>query len=393
MTSMFDFEEIIDRRRTHSVKWDAMPAPEGVEDAIPMWVADMDFKAPPTVVDALRAALDHGVFGYYGDDRSMKQAMIDWMTVRHGWEPDPDWILHAHGLVSAVGLAIQALTEPDDAIVLFTPVYHAFGRIIRANGRPIVESELKLVQGRYEMDLERLARDLPPNARMAIVCSPHNPGGRVWSEGEIRALAAFCIERDLLLVSDEVHHDLVYPGSTHHVAHKAAPECSDRLIMLTAPSKTFNLAGGMTGQVTIPNPDLRKRVAGHIAASGVGSRNLFGMLTAEAAYKGGAPWLEALIPYLQANRDRLQRAVAANLPGVRFMDLPSTYLAWMDFSGVGLTPEQARRKVETEAGVIVNQGPTFGTGGEGWMRLNFACPRATLDRAIERLSAAFSRRT
>ncbi|MEM0988522.1 MAG: MalY/PatB family protein [Pseudomonadota bacterium] len=386
---MFDFDTVIDRRHTHSSKWDAMPAPDGVEDAIPMWVADMDFKAAPVITDALAKLGSHGIFGYYGDDRSMREAVINWMTERHGWTPDPDWITHTHGLVSAVGLAIQAFTQPTDAIVVFSPVYHAFGRVIRANGRPIHEAELKLVQGRYEMDLDALAEELPSNARMVIFCSPHNPGGRVWSSEEIKSLAEFCVSRDLLLISDEVHHDLVFDGARHHVTMKAAPVISDNLITLTAPSKTFNIAGALTGQVTISNPKLRQKFQAAIGAAGVGSRNAFGMAAAEAAYRGGAPWLDALLPYLQANRDRLQQAVADHLPGARFMELPSTYLAWLDFRETGLTAEEARYKVENEARVVVNKGPTFGKGGDGWLRLNFACPRATLDAAIARLAQAF----
>ncbi|MEM7743492.1 MAG: MalY/PatB family protein [Pseudomonadota bacterium] len=387
---MFDFDEVIDRRGTHSSKWDAMPAPEGVEDGIPMWVADMDFKAAPPIADAVRDLAAHGIFGYYADDSSMKAAVINWMATRHGWTPEPEWILHTHGLVSAVGLAIQAMTEPDEAVVLFSPVYHAFGRVIRANGRPLHECELTNVQGRYEMDLERLEKELPDNARMVVFCSPHNPGGRVWSEAEITALAEFCVRRDLILVSDEVHHDLVYPGAIHHMTQKVAPQAADRLVTLTAPSKTFNIAGALTGQATIPNPDLRAKFQARIAASGVGSRNAFGMAAAEAAYSSCAGWLDALLPYLQANRDHLQAAVADQMPGVRFMELPSTYLAWLDFRETGLTAEQARHKVENEARIIVNKGPAFGQGGEGWLRLNFACPRPTLDRAIDRLATVFA---
>ena len=388
---MFDFDEVIDRRGTHSNKWDSLEQLFGITDpdAIAMWVADMDFRAPPAVNEAIRALCDHGVHGYFGDYSDMKTAVVNWMATRHDWEVDPDWVGATHGLVSAIGLSLQALTEPGDGVVVFSPVYHAFGRVVRANGRELIESELRNVQGRYEMDLEALGQDLPTNARVVLFCSPHNPGGRVWTPEELRALAAFCAERDLILICDEVHHDLVYPEATHHVLANLAPEIHDRLITLTAPSKTFNIAGALTGNTIIRNPDFRKRIDQAAGAAGVGSKNRFGMTAATAAYQGGAPWLDALIPYLQDNRDRLAGAVAENLPGVRAMHLQSTYLAWLDFTALGLTPQDLLKKVHQDASIAVNAGPSFGKGGDGWLRFNFACPRATLDRAIDRLTDVF----
>jgi len=225
LARQFDFDEVIDRRGTHSAKWDLMGARFGLtgDDLIPMWVADMDFRAPPAVNDAVRALCDHGVHGYFGDDAAMKDAVIGWLTRRHGWTPEPDWITTSHGLVSAIGLLIQALTEPGDGIIVFSPVYHIFGVTVRANGRRLIESPLVEVRGRYEMDLDGLAGTIGPDAKMVLLCSPHNPGGRVWSEAELRALATFCAERDLILVADEIHHDLVYSGAAHMVTARAAP--------------------------------------------------------------------------------------------------------------------------------------------------------------------------
>lgn len=389
---MFDFDEVIDRRGTHSSKWDGMAGRFGnlAPDTIPMWVADMDFRAPAPVTEALSRMIEHGVLGYYGDDSSARAALVQWMTTRHGWTPEPGWITWAHGLVAGIGYSIQAFTEPGDSVVVFSPVYHMFGNTVKAAGRTLIESELRQVQGRYEMDLDALARDLPANARMVLFCSPHNPGGRVWTEAEIRALAAFCAERDLVLVSDEIHHDLVYTGASHHVTAKAAPDVTNRLVTLAAPTKTFNIAGCLTGAVIIENAKMRVAFQAAKAACGSGASNHFGLIGLEAAYKGGAPWLDALLPYLQANRDHFAGVVAAEIPGVRAMALEATYLAWLDFSGLGLEVDEVNRRVFENARIAVNKGPSFGLGGEHWLRFNFACPRATLDRALERLVAAFA---
>lgn len=388
----FDFDEIIARRGTHASKIDGLAARYGVTDpdVIAMTVADMDFRSPPAVNEAVRAAAEHGVHGYFGGDEAMKEAVIAWMASRHGWSPEPGWIGTSQGLVSAIGLCIQAFTEPDDGIVVFSPVYHMFGNIVRANGRALIESELKVVQGRHEMDLERLAAELPPNARMVLLCSPHNPGGRVWTEAELKELARFCIERDLLLVSDEIHHDLVFAGARHHVMAKVAPEVSDRLVTLVAPSKTFNIAGGQVGFTIISNPELRDRLGRVSAAAGLGSPNRLGALMATAAYAHGAEWLEALLPYLAENRDRLNGALAERIPGVRPMPLESTYLAWVDFSALGLSGDELFRRSVEIAKVAPHKGGIFGKGGDGWMRFNFALPRPVLNRAIEGLVEAFA---
>ncbi|HEU0223713.1 MAG TPA: MalY/PatB family protein [Paracoccaceae bacterium] len=388
----FDFDEVIDRRGTHSSKWDMMQAIYGLDpaEAIPMWVADMCFRAPHAVNEALAAAAAHGVHGYYGDDRSYREAIISWMARRHGWQVEPDWIATVHGLVTGTALCLQAFSAPGDAVVLFTPVYHAFHRIIRANDRAILQCPLDQVEGRYRMNLERLAGQLTGHERIVVFCSPHNPGGRVWEVGEIRALAEFCAAHDLVLVSDEVHHDLLMPGARHTVAALAAPEHLDRLVLMSATSKTFNLAGGMTGNVIIPDAALRQRF-GHALQAAGGGPNRFGMIMAEAAYRHGEPWLEVLRLYLDGNRRLFDEGMQA-IPGVRSMRLEATYLAWVDFAGTGLPAEEVLRLVEKEAKVVTNHGPTFGVGGESFLRFNLACPCAVVAEAVERIQAAFRHR-
>lgn len=388
----FDFDEVIARRGTHASKVDGLAQRYGIDDpdVIAMTVADMDFRAPPAVNEAVRAAAEHGVHGYFGDDVAMKQSVIDWMATRHGWTPEPDWISPCQGLVSAIGLCLQAFSEPGQGVVVFSPVYHMFGNVVRANGRPLVESELKLVQGRYEMDLERLGAELPPDTRIVLLCSPHNPGGRVWTEAELRELAQFCIERDLLLISDEIHHDLVFAGATHHVTAKVAPEVRDRLVTLVAPSKTFNIAGGQVGFAVISNPELRQKLQRVNAAAGLGNPNRIGALMATAAYAHGGDWLDALLPYLAGNRDRLNSALAERIPGVRPMPLDSTYLGWADFSALGLSADELFRRCVEVGKVAPHKGAIFGSGGDGWLRFNFALPRPVLDRAIDGLVDALA---
>ena len=385
---MFDFDEVIDRHGTHSQKWDEMHR-YGVpmDSGIPLWVADMDFRAAPPINAALQRMVDHGVHGYYGDDSSFRAAMAGWMKRRHDWDIEPVWALQTHGLVNALAIIIQACSEPGEGVIVFSPVYHAFARIIKANDRRMVESPLKVETNRFFMDLEALEASLAGDERLLFLCSPHNPGGRVWSADELRAVADLCARHDIILVSDEVHHDLVMPGHQHHITATVAPDIADRLITLVATSKTFNIAGIETGSMLISDPELRQRVARARAAMSI-SNNRFGMIMAEAAYEGGDEWLDALLTYLDGNRQLVNDRIAA-IPGVSVMNLEATYLAWVDFVGTGMSRADFTRRL-TDAGLAVSEGHTFGPEGELCMRFNIACRRALLTEAMERLAAAFS---
>lgn len=388
----FDFDKVIDRRNTHSMKWDGMAGRTGAnaDDAIAMWVADMDFEAPPEVKQALREEVERSTHGYYANDITWRTAMSDWLERHHGYKPDPDWITPTPGIVSALGLILQAFTKENDSVVVFSPAYHAFGIIIAANKRQIHNQPMLNVQGRYRMDLEGLKASLPDNAKVVFFCSPHNPGGRVWEEQEIRELADFCVENDLILVSDEIHHDLVYSGNTHHVTGKVCPDIEDRLITCAAASKTFNLAGAHVGGCIISNPDMRKKFRDVCARSGLLSLPLFGMIATEAAQRHGDEWLEQLLPYLEANRDLLADRMPRAVPGSRVMHLESTYLGWVDFAGTGLAREDYMDRITHKARIGVSPGPQFGPGGENWVRFNFATPRSRVNEALDRLEEAFS---
>jgi cystathionine beta-lyase len=388
---MFDFDRVIERRNTHATKWDNITKLSGIEapDAIPMWVADMDFAAPPGVTAALTAEIERATHGYYADTGSWAAALVEWMARRHGLQVDPAWVLQTPGIVSGLGLILQAVTEPGDEVVVFPPAYHAFRKIILANDRRILDAQLTEIQGRYAMDLDVLRGKLTSRTKAVFLCSPHNPGGTVWSAQELRALAHFCLEHGLILVSDEIHCDLVFEGK-HTPTLTAAPEIADRLITCVAATKTFNLAGAHVGACIVSNPELKRRLDARIQASGLGSYNSFGMIATEAAWRTGQPWLDALLPYLARSRDLFHAGIEAAVPGARAMALPATYLAWVDFSATGLTPKEVDDRVKSRARIFASPGAQFGPGGDSWLRLNFATPRPILQDALTRIEDAFA---
>jgi len=387
----YNFDTIIDRRGTQCLKWDNMEDRYGVspDEGLPMWVADMEFLPPPEVNEAIRRTADHGIHGYPGDFTAYHKAIVNWMERRHGWHIEPEWISTTHGIVNAVNLLIQAFCEPGDKVVVQPPVYYPFFGAITSNGCEVIKNQLVQFDGRYRMDLKELDHQVDSSTRMLILCSPHNPGGRVWTRAELKELAEFCLERDILIVSDEIHHDLVYEGHTHNVLASLGPEIARRTITCTSASKTFNLAGAMTGNVIISDDTLRRRFHLQMARCGMHMPNSFGPLMAIAAYKHGEAWLEELLVYLKGNHDRVVEVVEKEMPGVACMPLEGTYLAWLDFWGTGLPMEEIVRRIQEDARLALNHGPTFGPGGDKRMRLNFACPRSMLESALERLVDAF----
>ncbi len=383
-----NFDEVIDLKDAHSQKWDNM----GVcgtdsDDALAMWVADMDFRPPQAVLDVLQGEIDRGVLGYYGKDESLRASICNWMKTQHNWAVQPEWLSFSHGVVAGLGIVFEAFTKPGDGIILFTPVYHAFARKIEAKGRKVVESEMTLTDGRYDMDLEALEAQLDGSETMVIFCTPHNPGGRLWTSNEINALADFCIKHDLTLVSDEIHMDLVFDGSKHIPTAVAAPQATDRLVTLTAASKGFNIAGAETSFIVAQDKAMQAKILKAQASFG-GGPNRFGMLMMEAAFNGGLEWSRAVNAYLAENF-RIFREGVNKIPGLKAMDMESTYLAWVDFSGTGMEREEFTQRVAKDAQIAVNAGPAFGTGGDSFLRFNFATRRALVEEAVERLAGAF----
>ncbi|MEP3632111.1 MAG: MalY/PatB family protein [Shimia thalassica] len=385
------FDEVINRYGTHSVKWDMMEKLYGVpaEDGLAMWVADMDFRPPQCITDAVKGMTDHGIFGYYGDESGYRSAICWWMKERHNWDVDPSHIFTSHGLVNGTAMCVDAYTAPGDGVVLFTPVYHAFARVISAAGREVVECKLNNNDGRYEMDFAAYDAQMTGNEKMVILCSPHNPGGRVWSREELQGVADFAKRHDLVLVSDEIHHDLVFPGNTHIPMTLVDESIMDRLVMMTATTKTFNIAGSHSGNVIIPDDALRAKFAGRMAALGL-SPNSFGLFMAEAAYSPeGAAWVDDLVQYLDGNRKLLDASINA-IPGLKSMNLEATYLSWVDFEDTGMPKSEFIDRVQKNARIAPNHGETFGTGGEMFLRFNIATPRSLVEQACERLTEAFS---
>jgi cystathionine beta-lyase len=385
-----DFDEIIDRRGTHCAKWDNMEPIYGVpaDTGIAMWVADMDFRPPAVVQSALQDMLDHGVYGYFGDDSKYLAAIQWWMENRHGWKVDKDWIFTTHGLVNGTSMCVDAFSKPGDGVVLFTPVYHAFARVISAAGRKVVECELVNKKGRYELDFDAYDAQMTGNEKLIVFCSPHNPGGRIWTKDELAQVAAFAKRHDLVLVSDEIHHDLVFPGTTH-TPMALVDDVQDRLVMMTATTKTFNIAGCHSGNVIIPDPKLRALFATRMNAMGL-SPNSFGLVMATAAYSPeGAAWVDELVAYLNDNR-KIFDATVNSIPGLRSMPLESTYLAWVDFEGTGMERSEFTKRVEQTAAIAASHGPSFGKGGDTFLRFNIAMPRARVEEACNRLRDAFS---
>ena len=384
------FDEQIDRRGSNCDKWDNMEAKYGVspEDGLAMWVADGDFRPPACVQQAVQDMAAHGIYGYYGALDHYHKAICWWMETRHNWRVDPDWIFTTHGLGNGIAMCVESFTEAKDGVVLFSPVYHSFYRIIKASGRAITECPLVNNQGRYEFDFEAYDSLLTGAEKMLVLCSPQNPGGRVWSKAELQGIADFAKRHDLIIVSDEIHHDLIYPGKKHIAMPLVDASIRDRLVMMTATTKSFNIAGCHTGNVIIEDRNLRARFGAKMRALAL-SPNSFGIVMATAAYSpDGALWIDGLMRYLNENRAMFETGLNA-IPGAKAMQLEATYLSWIDFTDTGMTPQEISTRVEKGAKIAANHGATFGTGGDYSLRFNLALPKQQIEEAVGRLQTAF----
>lgn len=386
-----NFDEVIDRRGTGSVKWDRMQAYGGVsaEDGIAMWLADMDFRAADVLQEAVQGLMERANYGYFTGDAEMNEAVAWWMKTRHGWNADPDWMCSTYGLGHAIALILETYTAPGDEVIIFTPVYHEFTTKINLANRVVHESPLVIRDGIYHMDLDALEAGLTGRERVMLISSPHNPAGRIWTREELRRLAAFCDRHDLLMIADEIHHDLVFPGQSFTPYLVAAPEAASRSFVLTAASKTFNTAGARLGTVTIPEPEKRARFR-HALLVHQTQPNLLGVELTRAAYSPrGAEWVDALVAYLDGNH-RVFLDGTGQIPGVRPMPMQSTYLAWVDFADTGMTMDEVLERVHRRARIVPSVGAAFGTGGESFLRFNLGTPRVRVQEAVSRLQEAFS---
>ena len=389
MNHLINFDEIIDRTQTDSVKWGINEHIFGRKDVLSMWVADMDFRAPEPVIQALIARATQGIYGYAARPDSYHQAIIDWLKKRHGWETQRAWQITTPGVVPAVSVAILAYTQPGDKIIIQPPVYHPFFQMVLNNGRQIVENDLICEDGYYRMDFDLLEEQLADaHVRMLILCSPHNPVGRVWTRAELTRLGELCRAHNVLVVSDEIHCDLVYSWAKHVPMASISTELADNTVTLLAPSKTFNLAGLYTSAAVISNPVLNHRFCQMVENLGIGGGTVFGMAGLEAAYRYGEEWLDQLLSYLEENLSFLSEFIGRRIPQIKVCRPEGTYLVWLDCRGLGLSRAELKKFMILKAGLGVNEGADFGRSGEGFMRLNAACPRAILSKALEQLAAA-----
>jgi cystathionine beta-lyase len=385
-----NFDQVIDRRGKGTTKWERMEAYGGVspEDGLAMWVADMDFAPAPVLQEAVQGLLDRGDYGYFTGDGAMNERVAWWMNHRHGWEADPDWMCTTYGLGHAIALLLETYTNPGDEIIIFTPVYHEFTNKIKLNHRVVHESPLVIRDGVYHMELDALEAGLTGKEKAMLISSPHNPAGRIWTPEELRALAAFCEKHDLMMWSDEIHHDLVYPGQSFTPFLVAAPEAAHRTMVLSAASKTFNIAGARTATVTIPEDGTRARFRRALLEHQT-QPNLLGVKLTEAAYTPrGADWVDELVAYLDTNQKLFTSAMGA-IPGLKAMPMQSTYLAWVDFSGTGMEMAEVLERVRGQARICPSVGAEFGTGGEYCLRFNLGMARSQIEEAVARLQEAF----
>lgn len=383
----YDFDQVIERRGTGSSKWDGAIAKYQEPDLLPLTTADMDFPVAEPIRKALAKRLEHPIFGYTLIGDGVYAAIASWLERRHGWKIDTQWISYTAGVVHALKLIVHAFSEPGDEVIVQSPVYGPFFHVPENLRRKVVFNPLQLTAGKYVMDYDDLASKISPRTKLLILCSPHNPVGRVWTQEELVKLAEVCLKHNIIIVSDEIHSDFIYPGSKHVPLASISQEIADRTITCIAPSKTFNLAGLATSAVVISNAELRKRFQQTLESLG-GGYNLFGILALEAAYRHGEDWLEQLLDYLEGNRWYLVDFMAQELPDVQVVKPEGTYLAWLDFRALGLHDDDLWQLLLTRAKVALNPGIWFGPGGEGFCRLNFGCPRSVLTEALWRIKDA-----
>ncbi len=354
----------------------------------------MDFQAPPEVITALTARASHGIYGYSEYKESAYKSVVQWFSTRHQWDIEKEWIVYSPGVVPALGLIVQSMTEPGDGIIIQRPVYHPFMRVVEWNRRKLLNSPLKLNSSwKYEMDFDDLREKVAdPSAKMIILCSPHNPPGRVWRRDELETLIKICSEKNLLIISDEIHCDLTYKGIKHIPLPIVQPEYSNRIITCTAPSKTFNLAGLQLSNIIIPDETLRKKFTKASIKNCIFGPNSFAVDAMEAAYNHGGEWLDELMDYVKGNLEYLKEFFRNELPAVKVIEPEGTYLVWTDFRDFGFSPAGLLKKFIDEAKVAPGQGDLYGPEGEGFMRFNLACPRSILEEGLRRVAEAFNKK-
>lgn len=385
----YTFDEIIDRRGTSCIKYDFGPERKGRDDLLPLWVADMDFRLPREILDDIKKRVDHGIFGYTDPREDYFGAVKGWFAKRHGWEVKSEWITVTPGVVYAISTAIRAFTEKGDAVILQQPVYYPFSECIQDNGRRLINSQLVYENGRYRMDVEDFEKKVRENhVKLFLLCSPHNPTGRVWTQEELKEIGEICLRYGVIVFADEIHCDITYPGVRHVPFAGICPEFADIAVVGTSPSKTFNLAGLQVSNIVIPNEELRRRFRRENGAAGYSQANVLGMTACRAVYEKGGEWYEELLSYLKENLEYTREFFESRLPSIHLVEPEGTYLVWLDCSGLGLSGSGLRHMMVEEAHLWLDDGVIFGHETALFERINIACPRKTLEQAFSQLETA-----
>jgi cystathionine beta-lyase len=387
---LYNFDELIDRTGTDSYKYDARKRYFGNPDVLPMWVADMDFRTPDFIVGAMKKRLEHEIFGYTLKPDSLYESVIGWMYRRHGWKIEKEWIIFTPGVVPAFNMCILAYSSPGDKVVVQSPVYYPFFWAVNLNKRVMTNNQLLRSGDQYIMDTDDLKSKIDATTKIMLFCSPHNPVGRVWNRQELDALAEVCIRNKVVMISDEIHSDLVFDGYKHIPYAMLSEEAAQTSVTCIAPSKTFNIAGLATSALIIPNAELRKKFNDVVESLHIAGGNIFGSVAMEAAYTHGDEWLKQALSYITGNVDFLENYVEQNFPNIKVIRPEATYMAWMDFSGLNLSDTELRKLMVEKANLGFNHGPTFGPGGEGFQRINLGCPREIVREAMQRLKKAIN---
>lgn len=389
----YDFDTPIDRTHTWSIKHDFKKENGKADDILPLWVADMDFRSPDSVVEALKKAVDHGIFGYSRADESYFDAVAAWYQKRHHLTLQPEWMTCTPGIVFALSIAVRAFTQEGDAVLIQPPVYHPFSRAILRNNRTLVENPLVLKDGHYEMDLEELEQKvLDEHVKLMILCNPHNPVGRVWTREELTALADICLRHHVYVISDEIHGDFVWQGHEQTPYASISEEACLHSMMCTAPSKTFNLAGMATSNLFIPDPEMRRKFRSELLDVGQENMNRLGLFACRAAYEGGGEWLDQLIGYLAGNLALVRDFCKNRVPQIQLVEPEGTYLAWLDCRELGMTDDELMAFFSNEAKVWLDPGTHSGEQGSGFMRFNLGSSRSVIAQALDQIEAAWKKR-
>lgn len=381
-----DFDKVIDRRNTRCLKYDFAKRRGMPEDVLPLWVADMDFATSSYIEDALIERAKHGIFGYSEVQTPYFEILANWLKKHHNWDVEEKWLIKTPGVVFALAMAVKAYTEIGESVLIQAPVYYPFYEVIRDNGRKIVENELYLGDdNRYHIDFEDFEdKIISEKVRLFILCSPHNPVGRVWTAEELVKLGDICVKHGVIVVSDEIHADFVFKGR-HHVFASLKKEFENISITCTSPSKTFNLASMMMSNIFIPNHELKRKFRKELDAAGTSQLGIMGLVACEAAYCKGEEWYRSMIEYVRKNIEFTKEYIAENIPDVSMIDIEGTYLVWLDFHKTGLSAEELDRRIIHNAKLWLDSGKIFGKCGEGFQRINVACPRSILKEALDRI--------